>query len=317
MYATNLVETARCAPPPPPRRRARARAAPRALQTRVAVRRMIVADPALPPIQRGAARFIHGERCFTSTTDCDDYLQMQQRGASQLAATPCSSPSPSRTTRRWRAGASSSRCTCCASTSRSTTSASGCADASPRAARARPPCTRAQEHGILVAIFPILKLRKTERCARPRRTRAPRARPARAAQPSPHPPPRRTCPQALLGGEPAQPAGAPRRVLEQPLRALQEGRPERPAQERHLHDRLERRLAPALLHARQAQPRPPRDLRHRQDAQLGVRLLPVRATSAAPPPPRHLRALSSALCHTHPQHVRAAAGCCGSAPRRL
>ena len=38
-----------------------------------------MADPALPPIQRGAARFIHGERCFTSTTDCDDYLQMQQR----------------------------------------------------------------------------------------------------------------------------------------------------------------------------------------------------------------------------------------------
>ena len=183
MYATNLVETARCAPPPPPRRRARARAAPRALQTRVAVRRMIVADPALPPIQRGAARFIHGERCFTSTTDCDDYLQMQQRGASQLAATPCSSPSPSRTTRRWRAGASSSRCTCCASTSRSTTSASGCADASPRAARARPPCTRAQEHGILVAIFPMLKLRKTERCAAP----AARARPAPAlhAQRSP------------------------------------------------------------------------------------------------------------------------------------
>ena len=59
-----------------------------------------------------------------------------------------------------------------------------------------------------VAFFPVLKLRKTEKCcATPRPSARPRTlRPPCACGPT------RLSWQAQLGGQPTQPAGAPRRV---------------------------------------------------------------------------------------------------------
>jgi hypothetical protein len=47
---------------------------------------MMVADPAAPPLARGAKRHVNGERFYSGTLDCDDFLESQRERLGQVGA---------------------------------------------------------------------------------------------------------------------------------------------------------------------------------------------------------------------------------------